>query len=388
MTEMPKLELDGAAPHVPADPVEIGALMREMRMAGKRELNDVAHELRIRQPYLEAIEDGRLDDLPGPAYATGFLRAYSEFLGLNGDTVIERIKEAGLDIDKRASLTLPSPVEEGGLPTRSILMVAALLAVVAYTGWYFIWTSDRVPLDNAGAMPAELASLTGSKASESSSPLAVPASVDPIAAPQNAEIAPAAEDTMQPVQTAAVQPVAGKPANNPPETPVAAAKQPGKSESKLAADSLKTAAATKPAAAPPATTIPVMPVPQTTAAAAPPKTAAVPVARTPTKTRPKTGTLAAVTPPAAPAADIRRIKITATTDSWVEIRDANGEPLTSKLMHNGDSLDLESRPGLKLVTGNAGGLVLSVDSKKVTALGQMGEILQNVPIDADSLLSR
>lgn len=388
---MPKLELDGAAPHVPADPVEIGALMREMRMAGKRELNDVAHELRIRQPYLEAIEDGRLDDLPGPAYATGFLRAYSEFLGLNGDTVIERIKEAGLDIDKRASLTLPSPVEEGGLPTGSILMVAALLAVVAYTGWYFIWTSDRVPLDNAGAMPAELASLTGSKASESSSPLAAPASVDPVAAPQNAEIAPAAEGATPPVQTAAVQPVAGKPANDPPETPVAAAKQLGKSASKPAADSPKFApmkvVAAKSEALLPVKTIPVKPVPQTTAAAALPRTAPSPVTRTPTNTKPKTAALAAAPTPA-PAADIRRIKITATTDSWVEIRDANGEPLTSKLMHNGDSLDLESRPGLKLVTGNAGGLVLSVDSKKVAALGQMGEILQNVPIDADSLLSR
>lgn len=387
MTELPKIELDGAAPHVPADPVEIGALMREMRMGAKRELNDVAQELRIRQPYLEAIEEGRLDDLPGPAYATGFLRAYSEFLGLDGNMVIERIKEAGLDIDKRASLTLPSPVEEGGLPTGSILMVAALLAVVAYAGWYFIWTSDRVPLDNAGAMPAELAALTGSKASEASSPSAVPANIDPVAAPRSAEAVAATDDGKAPVQAANALPVAAKPNSAPPPTVVAAANPAPKTVTKTAKLAPKAAATKTSPPAPAAKTVAAAPAPSRTS----PALVTVPTA---VKIKPQTTNLAAVTPPAATApapaaaADVRRIKITATTDSWVEIRDANGEPLTSKLMHNGDSLDLESRPGLKLVTGNAGGLVLSVDSKKVATLGQMGEILQNVPIDADSLLSR
>ena len=35
-------------------------------------LPDIAAHLRIRLPYLEAIEDGRIADLPGNAYAVGF----------------------------------------------------------------------------------------------------------------------------------------------------------------------------------------------------------------------------------------------------------------------------------------------------------------------------
>ena len=55
---------------------ELGGMLRETRSAFKRELSDVAAELRIRLVYLEAIEEGRLDRLPGPAYASGFVRAF------------------------------------------------------------------------------------------------------------------------------------------------------------------------------------------------------------------------------------------------------------------------------------------------------------------------
>ena len=42
---------------------------------------DVAAPLRIRLPYLEAIELGELAALPGPAYQTGFVRTYAQRWG-------------------------------------------------------------------------------------------------------------------------------------------------------------------------------------------------------------------------------------------------------------------------------------------------------------------
>ena len=51
----------------------IGALLRASRMRIGEDLRDVAGMLRIRYPYLEAIEEGRFSDLPGQAYAVGFV---------------------------------------------------------------------------------------------------------------------------------------------------------------------------------------------------------------------------------------------------------------------------------------------------------------------------
>ena len=77
------------------DAVALGGMLRETRSAFQRELSDVASELRIRLAYLEAIEEGRLDRLPGPAYASGFLRAYGDYLGLDGEDLVSKFKLAG-----------------------------------------------------------------------------------------------------------------------------------------------------------------------------------------------------------------------------------------------------------------------------------------------------
>ena len=51
--------------------------------------------LRIQHSYLQAIEEGEIDRLPGPTYAVGFVRAYAEYLGLEGNKVAERFREEG-----------------------------------------------------------------------------------------------------------------------------------------------------------------------------------------------------------------------------------------------------------------------------------------------------
>ena len=77
-----------------AQAIEFGAAMRDMRVAHGRELADVAEALRIRQVFLQAIEEGRFSDLPGPAYAGGFVRAYADYLGLDVPEVMRRFREA------------------------------------------------------------------------------------------------------------------------------------------------------------------------------------------------------------------------------------------------------------------------------------------------------
>ena len=141
------------------DAAELGTMMREMRENLGHELDAVARDLRIRLVYLEAIESGRLSDLPGNAYVSGFLRSYSDFLGLEGNEIVRRFKMAGAEISSQPQLHLPSPVEEGRLPTASILLVAAIIATAAYGGWYYLSGTGKGPMETVASLPKELSGL-------------------------------------------------------------------------------------------------------------------------------------------------------------------------------------------------------------------------------------
>ena len=177
-------EPEDATPRVAApaefDPAEVGAGLREVRLAQQRELSDVAGDLRIRQIYIQAIEDGRLSDLPGPAYTTGFLRAYSDYLGLDGREIVDRFKAAGGPSVGQTDLHLPSPVQEGRLPTGSVLLLAALLAVSAYGGWYYMASTGGDPVEKVAALPEHLAILIGEPTAATTEPTA--ATTEPTAA--------------------------------------------------------------------------------------------------------------------------------------------------------------------------------------------------------------
>ncbi len=68
---------------------ELGSTLREARVRRGIELAQVAAETRIRTRYLQALEDERFELLPGSAYAKGFLRAYADYLGLDGQLFVD-----------------------------------------------------------------------------------------------------------------------------------------------------------------------------------------------------------------------------------------------------------------------------------------------------------
>lgn len=150
-----------ATPGDAVGPAEIGTMLREVRQNRGLALADVATELRIRAPYLQAIEEGDLAALPGTAYASGFVRTYGEYLGLDGEDLIARYRATGAVGEGQSDLYLPSPVEEGRLPTGAIFLVAVVLAAVVYGGWYYLSSDGRDPVEQVAALPDRLAKLVG-----------------------------------------------------------------------------------------------------------------------------------------------------------------------------------------------------------------------------------
>ncbi len=79
------------------------------------------------------------------------------------------------------------------------------------------------------------------------------------------------------------------------------------------------------------------------------------------------------------------ITIRATGTSWVEIIRNNGEEVMTRLMRDGDIFTIDGRERLYLSTGNAGGIELVFSDGLTKSVGEKGEILRDLPLDAERL---
>src|SRR5436305_15158284 len=68
---------------------EVGGSLREARLKRGLSPADVQKAIRIRDRYLQALEEARWELLPGDAYVKGFLRTYADYLGLEGSLYVE-----------------------------------------------------------------------------------------------------------------------------------------------------------------------------------------------------------------------------------------------------------------------------------------------------------
>ena len=112
---------------------EIGSSLHEARLRRGFELADVERDTRIRGRYLMALEEERFDDLPGPAYAKGFLRTYADYLGLDSQRFVDEYNSRFAPPDEPAGAA-PERIRR---PRRVGPWVAAFAAVVllAVIGW-------------------------------------------------------------------------------------------------------------------------------------------------------------------------------------------------------------------------------------------------------------
>ena len=528
------------------------AELREARQRGGYSVADAAHVLRIQEHYLEALEDGRFDLIPGTTYTIGFLRSYSGFLGLDPDEIIEAFKrEQGLD-SKEHRLAFPSPSDTSPKPKFWLILLVLVLAGLAYGGWQYQSTGGQIATDLVDDVSTRLTEAVGLSETE----VAAGGTTEGGAAPETAAAAPAtqaavvtgaatsAETTTVPTTkpagetatapivaeattAAAPEPASGAldqaepvpvpaparqeepaPAGTAPAEPAATdAAEEGlipaaevwdeSSGSEQAADvatlegsqagdapvelpPAKVEAATDIASAPAAPAEPA----QSAEVAAPPAPSEPPAAvaeisdpspaiaspldfavaevggtSSPASSddeaaagdvaRPSGSTdsadvavtdaastdnastdgagtdavdevVAAPEPmvdvppeetvlasssatteePSLPSADTgyvpkvygrtnldARVVVTAVDDSWVQVQGPDNELLLTRILHAGDSYRVPDRPGLVMVTGNAGGLEVKVDDAVAPSLGPLGVVLRNIALDPDRLLA-
>jgi len=159
-------------------------------------LSDVARQLKFATRQIEALEQGRYEELPTGTFARGMVRAYARLLKLDAEPLVERVAARVAVPDNAAAVaTARRPIPITDPIRRSNLIYAALslaiLGVIA--GVVFEWQRERssaarltfVPAAQAPAEAEPQRTTVASTAAPSMAPLpqAEAASGAPAAAP-------------------------------------------------------------------------------------------------------------------------------------------------------------------------------------------------------------
>lgn len=165
-------------------PQRLGTLLSEARERAGLGLSDLAQVTHVRRAYLEALEDGRYNDLPEDVFARNFLRLYAQTVGLELEPLVEMYLrerrqamglstlEQRLDRDRRSASNLKTsptqPVNRGRrwpawifgpwLATLGLVVVVVGLALWGFDRFFasrpVTLGQNNPPTQNAPANPA------------------------------------------------------------------------------------------------------------------------------------------------------------------------------------------------------------------------------------------
>lgn len=241
--------------------LSVGEILRRTREHYGQSINQVEVNLRIRASYLSAMERNDITALPGRVYAIGFVRAYSEYLGLNGDKMVHLFKAQYIGKKNRAELQFPVMVHDSQTPNIYVVLgcLVALILILSYLSMTY------VPTKHVEVIPPVPETLK-----QSNLVPAAPKSIE--------EIIEADEDNRK-----------------------------------------------------------------------------------------------------------NSFELVISEDSWVEVKDANGRRLISEVLKPGDKYIIpEDQDSLILSTGNAAGITVFIDGKKIRALGEHGEVMRDIKLNREN----
>ena len=276
-----------------------GQMIKAARQAAGVHIAALAASIKVSVQKLEALEDDRYDELPDPTFARALAKTVCRFLKIDPTPVLARLPEPGTPSRlEHVAVGLNQPFRDGGLRRSDRLDLAWWSRPAVWLPLLILLAALALWLMPAGMLP----SLGGGEEASPSSPAP--------SAPASGPAAPAA-----PAVPAAPASPASEPAVQQPVLP------PLQPASVSGANSGPAAAVAQPAAAPAA------PAPQEPAG----------------------------------AGDAGGWLVVRTSgESWVEVRDATGRVLLSKLMRSGETAPVDGPLPLRLLIGNASVTEVSV----------------------------
>lgn len=142
---------------------EIGNSLREARLRQELDFPELEQATKIRGKYLRALEDEQFEQLPAQTYVKGFLRAYAEYLGLDGQLYVDEYNsryssgEEVLERRVRSARPPSRPKPRRGRRIESNVVLLALVGIGLVTALVFVaWryggsTKQSLPLSQRPA---------------------------------------------------------------------------------------------------------------------------------------------------------------------------------------------------------------------------------------------
>lgn len=366
-------------PYLAASGSTVARELKEAREALGISVRDMAQTLRIRTAHIEALESGRFDELPGRPYTLGFARSIAQHVGLDPDDIAQRLRDEVMGTTPAVELVFPESTEDKRLSRAGWIVISLILAAGAYGGWLAVAHRD-IPSEFAvvGPLPQTIPDIAAPEGRLTGTSSALPTEASPDAqTATSAETPPASANAESPGDAAA------PPA---PESSVAASES-QEATSTPAGPDHDGAEAQAPASSPPqaASATPEAPAPTVppAVASANPSAATSPAQDSEDQedVRPEP-TVVANTPPEP------RVVLHADRDSWIQIQSSDGATVVARTLKAGESYAVPDQAGLKLTTGNAGGLIILVDGRAIAPLGQPGAVRRDVALDPARLKAR
>ncbi|GAB5470620.1 MAG: hypothetical protein Kilf2KO_36500 [Rhodospirillales bacterium] len=346
-------------------PATVGALLAQTRAGFGQDVEEVSSALRIRPVFLKAIEEGRYNDLPGLTYGVGFVRSYAHYLGLDVDDCVDRFKDEAAGIERTPNLVFPAPVQEAKVPTGAIILVSLILVGLAYLVWTYVSRDAEPPASPVAETPA-LANDSSTVAETGSSAIASGAE---LIAADSAGVTAKSEGSADAAGGTIAPPSPASGGEGGAASTVALAEGTAAETQAAGGDAATGGSATASSGA--------LPIEGTGQAIVFSEAASN---LQPAAVGEGAESSATATPFTGP-----RVVLRATQDSWVQIRDAGNTSIFTRVLRSGDTYEVPDQAGLTLLTGNAGGLDITVDGQEIPKLGRSGQVRRNVSLDPDTL---
>jgi cytoskeleton protein RodZ len=138
----------------------VGQDLRAARQRRGDDLATVSKALKIRKDHLEALEEDRIELLPGRTYAVGFVRTYADYLGLDAAQTLERFKAqiAGRTDDAIPTITVIDEDDHRRLPQGWKIIAAVVLLGFIYGAYHLLVpAADKMLAPPVAPVPAQYA---------------------------------------------------------------------------------------------------------------------------------------------------------------------------------------------------------------------------------------
>ena len=292
--------------------ISLGALLKNEREKKGLSHAQISQQTRLRPHILEAIENEDWDSLPAPTLVKGFIRAYARVLALEEDRIVDLYNDEAGANHFQEKFVLPSIQRKNRWP----FIVAGLLVLLVAAAGFYAWVKHSTD-PKTGAEPSAI-SVQNSLKSEK-----------PTVPDEQRKIRAAPFDEKSPISEV---------------------------EAELTADvsAVDLATQKKPEISPPA--------PATTPA--------------PAQNAAETESKVEIPSPSETVETFKLLlKGHVTERTWVRISIDGLEP-KENIFGPSDRPEWKAKKSFELLIGNAGGIVLEFNGKKMDNLGKQGQVIR------------